>query len=131
MFRDHFTGVLSSINVQGYSFLTIIIWLSTIVLAYLVANAVYCLTLHPLAGVPGPKLCAISRLTFWIHCLQGQDVQWMHKLHQRYGPVLRFGPTDLSYANGQAWKDVYGNEKGRAEAGKAREVFMRPANNKF
>lgn len=43
--------------------------------AYLLANAIYSVTFHPLADVPGPKLCAISRIPYWLVALSGDDVQ--------------------------------------------------------
>lgn len=92
--------------------------------AYLLANAIYSVTFHPLADVPGPKLCAISRIPYWLVALSGDDVQWMKKLHDQYGPVLRFGPTDLSFATGQAWHDIHGPKVTE----KAQEFSVQPVN---
>jgi cytochrome P450 len=39
----------------------------------------------------------------------------MQQLHAQYGPVVRFGPNDLSFISPQAWKDIYGYQKGRKE----------------
>lgn len=81
---------------------------------YLVASGLYGITFHPLATVPGPKLCGISRIPYWVACLKGQDVFWLHELHRQYGPVLRFGPQDLSYAANE-WKPIYGLGKNKRE----------------
>lgn len=35
------------------------------------------------------------------------------KLHDRYGPVVRVAPNELSYCNGKAWSDIYGYQRGR------------------
>jgi hypothetical protein len=32
----------------------------------------------------------------------------MKRLHDKYGPVVRFGPTDLSYASTEGWQGVHG-----------------------
>jgi cytochrome P450 len=32
----------------------------------------------------------------------------MVKLHEKYGPVVRVGPNQLSFTGSQAWKDIYG-----------------------
>ncbi|OHW93725.1 cytochrome p450 monooxygenase [Colletotrichum incanum] len=91
---------------------------------YLIGTAVYNVTLHPLANVPGPKLCAITRVPYWLVSLRGDDVQWMKSLHDRYGPVVRFGPTDLSYAAGEAWNDIHGPKISE----KAQEFSVQPVN---
>lgn len=91
---------------------------------YLLANAIYSVTFHPLADVPGPKICAITRIPYWLVALSGDDVQWMKKLHDEYGPILRFGPTDLSFATGQAWHDIYGPKASE----KAQEFSVQPVN---
>ncbi|KAH8653784.1 cytochrome P450 [Xylariales sp. PMI_506] len=96
--------------------------------AYLVASVVYAVTLHPLAGIPGPKLCAVTRIPYWHECLKGNDVKWLESLHAKYGHVLRFGPTDVSYTSPQAWKDVHGFEKGKHEMEKAQEFSVQPVN---
>lgn len=93
-----------------------------------VAYPLYALYLHPLREYPGPRLSAITRIPYWIACLRGNQVRYMAKLHQQYGPVVRFAPDDLSYTNGQAWKDIAGVQKGKKENGK--EVrFHAPSTN--
>jgi hypothetical protein len=41
--------------------------------AYLVGSAIYSVTLYPLASVPGPTSCAVSRLPYWLHLLKGKQ----------------------------------------------------------
>lgn len=48
----------------------------------------------------------------------------MKKLHDKYGPVVRFGPTDLSYASAQAWQDIHGPKVQE----KAQEFSVQPVN---
>ncbi|KAI1082632.1 cytochrome P450 [Whalleya microplaca] len=107
-----------------WSFVLVLV---SLVGSYIVANAIYSLTLHPLADIPGPKLCAISRIPYWLVYVKGRDIYWMHKLHNRYGPVVRFGPTDLSYITAEAWRDINA-EKGGRDNEKAQEVFVQPMN---
>ncbi|KAK8058852.1 Cytochrome P450 monooxygenase FUM2 [Apiospora phragmitis] len=52
----------------------------------------------------------------------------MNRLHQRYGPVVRFGPTDLSYTAADAWQDIHGLVKGQPENPKALEFSVQPVN---
>ena len=102
--------------------------LVSLLCAYVIAQYLYLLLFHPLLEHPGPKLCAVSRIPYWLATIQGRDVQWLYKLHKKYGPVVRFGPTDLSYATAQAWKDIHGHSKERPENGKAPEFSVQPAN---
>lgn len=93
-------------------------------------NALYTLKFHALAGFPGPGLAAISRIPWWLSCLTGNQVAWIQKLHARYGPVVRFSPNDLSFADqgGDIWKEIHAFEKGREEYAKAKEWFPVPLN---
>ncbi|KAL2163969.1 hypothetical protein VTH06DRAFT_3182 [Thermothelomyces fergusii] len=102
-----------------------------LVVAYVVAAAVYSAVLHPLAGFPGPVLCSVSRIPFWVACITGKQVAWMHALHQRYGPVVRYAPTDLSFVDdgGSVWKAIHNRQgRGGRELPKAKEWFVKPAN---
>lgn len=116
-------------------FLPFLLTTSALLVAYFLSSAAYALTLHPLARFPGPRLCAASRLPLWYACITGHQVQWMHSLHTRYGPVVRYGPNDLSFvdegdshAAGSAWKAIHGHEKGETEFPKAKEWFVTPEN---
>lgn len=51
----------------------------------------------------------------------------MKKLHDKYGPAVRFGPTDLSYTSAQAWQDVHGPKVQE----KAQEFSVQPVNGMF
>jgi cytochrome P450 len=35
-------------------------------------------------------------------------VDWMASLHREHGPIVRVGPSELSFVNAQAWQDIYG-----------------------
>ncbi|PNP78706.1 hypothetical protein FNYG_08052 [Fusarium nygamai] len=37
----------------------------------------------------------------------------MHQLHEKYGPVVRIAPNNISFINPQAWKDIYAHKKTR------------------
>lgn len=97
-------------------------WLSTVVLACtallllrVVGTAIYNIFFHPLSSYPGPILCKVSRIPFWAACLRGNQVFFMKKLHDKYGTVIRSSPDELSYTDGQAWKDICAYQKGRPE----------------
>ncbi|KAI3321449.1 cytochrome P450 [Xylariaceae sp. AK1471] len=86
----------------------VILVLTAILVSYVVTDFLYYITFHPLAKIPGPKLCGVSRIPYWTACITGTDVFWLHKLHVKYGPIVRFGPWDVSFAAAEAWKPVYG-----------------------
>lgn len=67
---------------------------------------------HPLAAFPGPRLAAISN--FW-HCywfLGGRQPYKILELHDKFGPVVRTSPNELSFNTAQSWKDIYGFRQG-------------------
>ncbi|KAK7753592.1 hypothetical protein SLS62_004450 [Diatrype stigma] len=71
---------------------------------------------------------AVTKLPYWIAALRGDHVRWMQQLHSEYGSVVRFGPNDLSYTDPQAWKDIYGYQKGRKENPKDKRFYPEPDN---
>ncbi|KXJ85148.1 benzoate 4-monooxygenase cytochrome P450 [Microdochium bolleyi] len=89
---------------------------------------IYSVIFHQLASFPGPRFAAISRFPYWIQVFRGRDQHWVHALHEKYGPVVRYGPTDLSFSSAQAWRDVYGHVKGRSSQAKADDYGLQPAN---
>lgn len=67
----------------------------------------YSLHLHPLARFPGPLL---GRLTQWYdayHAYKGDKHINFHRLHQKYGVVVRFSPNSLSINDPAALKAIY------------------------
>jgi hypothetical protein len=106
---------------------TLIISSFALVVLYYIGTALYNITLHPLASTPGPLLCATSRIPYWYASLRGEDIFWTARLHDKYGPVVRFGPTDLSYASAEGWQDVNGTKVQE----KAVEFFPQPVNGTF
>lgn len=91
---------------------SVLLSLLYLLVAYVLGSAIYDIAVHPLSRIPGPKLCAVSRIPYWGHLLGGTDCEWLRRLHQQYGPVVRFGPNDVCYNNAAAWKDIYGVERG-------------------
>ncbi|KAI0874262.1 cytochrome P450 [Hypoxylon argillaceum] len=107
---------------------TILRLLAILLTITIISYPVYALYLHPLRAYPGPKLSAITRIPYWNACLKGDQVRWFTSLHKQYGPVVRFGPDDLSYTDGQAWRDIFLVPKGKKENLKQAEFHMPPAN---
>ena len=68
---------------------------------------VYRIWFHPLAKYPGPFL---ARFTDWYsvyHAFKGDRHVDFHKLHETYGPVVRYGPHRIAMNSNTALKEVY------------------------
>ncbi|KAJ4368944.1 hypothetical protein N0V83_006026 [Neocucurbitaria cava] len=96
----------------------IALWTPVAFVAYVVLNAIYNLTLHPLAKYPGPLLWRISPVPSIISLLKGR-ISFDYKVfHDRYGPVVRVMPNELSFNTAKAWDDIYGHRVGLANMDK-------------
>src|SRR6186997_3085762 len=85
-------GILSSLAILG----------GAAVLLYGIYNVLF----HPLRNYPGPLLWRAFRLPWVFAIHSGRIHQRMKELHDRYGPVVRIAPNELSYTDSQAWKDI-------------------------
>lgn len=43
------------------------------------------------------------------------------ELHEKYGPVVRTGPNEVSYIDEAAWDDIHGRYDGKEQLKKAKE----------
>ncbi|CAH0054086.1 unnamed protein product [Clonostachys solani] len=57
--------------------------------------------------VPGPTAWSASRLPFVFALLRGTIVHDFQDLHRRYGPVLRTAPDEVTFAQPDAWADIF------------------------
>lgn len=76
----------------------------------MVSVIVYRLTFHPLAKYPGPLL---GRITDWysvIHALRGDRHIEFLRLHEKYGPFVRFGPNRISVNTAEGLQKIYGTK---------------------
>ncbi|OCT52639.1 Versicolorin B desaturase [Cladophialophora carrionii] len=103
--------------------LTLLVFALTV---YVVIRIVYNLYFHPLREYPGPLAWRATRLT-WVLALQrGCLHRDLLALHDKYGPVVRVAPDELSYVDPRAWKDIYiGKLSGSARLGHARAPIER------
>ena len=68
---------------------------------------IYRLWLSPLARLPGPTICALTRLPLMYHEFNGNRRKFIHALHLKYGPVVRVAPDEVSFATREAAKEIY------------------------
>lgn len=97
----------TSVYVPSASRLTSCIAL--LLVLYLLVGCVYDLFFHPLRKIPGPPLAKVSRLWARIGNFYGCKSQRIHTAHESYGPVVRVGPNELSFANPAAVYEIYNN----------------------
>ena len=69
---------------------------------------------HPLSKYPGPKLWAATRLTFIRSLWKGDFTHDVQKIHERYGPIVRTAPNELSFAKAEAWNDIFSYRPGHS-----------------
>lgn len=62
----------------------------------------------PIACVPGPFLAKVSRLWLAYHGYKGDFHRVLVDLHARYGDTVRIGPDEVSIANPDAVRKIYG-----------------------
>jgi cytochrome P450 len=84
---------------------------------------VYELLLSPLAQYPGPKLWALSYLPSQLSLMGGHHHKRILTLHNRYGSVVRTGPTTLSFNTAQGFRDIYGFRRGLPQFPKDPKVY--------
>jgi cytochrome P450 len=65
---------------------------------------------HPLYKFPGPFFTSFSSIPHCRSFLGGRQPYDRLYLHEKYGPVVRTSPNELSFSNSQSWKDIYGTK---------------------
>ncbi|KAI3116590.1 hypothetical protein CBS147333_214 [Penicillium roqueforti] len=66
------------------------------------------LFLSPLSRVPGPKAFALTKWRLAYEDWKGARTRTIHHLHQKYGPVVRIGPDEVSFNSLAALRTIYG-----------------------
>ncbi|RYP28374.1 hypothetical protein DL767_007246 [Monosporascus sp. MG133] len=66
---------------------------------------------HPLSNFPGPWINSVSELPTAWPLAYGNQHTYYQRLHNKYGPVVRVAPDELSFIGPDAWEDIYGNRK--------------------
>ncbi|KAF4448693.1 oleate-activated transcription factor 1 [Fusarium austroafricanum] len=103
-------GVLHLEAVQELSLTAKLAALPALVLLYFALNDVYYAFFHPLAKVPGPRLYAVTQIPYFYHLAKGDWVATLSKLHDQYGPAVRYTPHDVSFITADAVKTIYGHK---------------------
>ena len=76
----------------------------TLTLAFL---SLYRRLSSPLGRLEGPAISNITSLILKWHSLKGERTRYIHRLHLRYGPVVRVAPNEISFTSWAAVKEIY------------------------
>jgi hypothetical protein len=71
---------------------------------YWILWIVYTRTIHPLASIPGPF---VSRIWYMYRVYVGDMHTVQRRLHERYGPVIRLAPNEVSTSNPSEIRKIY------------------------
>ena len=86
---------------------------------------------HPLSKFPGPKLWAASRLPFIYSALTGSLTKREREFHEKYGEIVRLAPDEVSFANEQAWNDIYTSRRAHKRALRDKAYYIGQSLNLF
>ncbi|KAH8648326.1 putative benzoate 4-monooxygenase cytochrome P450 [Tricladium varicosporioides] len=85
------------------------------VIIFLLSIGIFCsilLSLFRALRIPGPKFYALTGWGLAYEDWKGTRTRTIHQLHQRYGPVVRVGPNEISFNSLLALKAIYGAGSG-------------------
>ncbi len=51
----------------------------------------------------------------------------IHALHEKFGPIVRLAPTEVSFTCVEAWVDIYGKQAGKEQLQKDPLTFLPPS----
>ncbi|KAK2020743.1 cytochrome P450 [Colletotrichum zoysiae] len=77
---------------------------------YYISLAVFNVTYHPLADIPGYKIAGMTRLyeTFWCYH-NGRSIYYrkVSEMHARFGPIIRISPNEISLRDPNDCHKIY------------------------
>ncbi|CAH0024829.1 unnamed protein product [Clonostachys rhizophaga] len=62
---------------------------------------------NPVSRVPGPWHSKWTSLASKYQFLLGKEAYYVHSLHQKYGPIVRIGPSEVDISDVQAVQTIY------------------------
>ncbi|KFX98731.1 hypothetical protein V490_02139 [Pseudogymnoascus sp. VKM F-3557] len=78
---------------------------------------------HPLRSAPGPWANRVSEIPATIALVTGNQHTYYRSLHEKYGPIVRVSPGELSFVSVEAREEIYGLRKGGLNMEKS-AIFM-------
>ncbi|KAL2820278.1 cytochrome P450 [Aspergillus granulosus] len=93
-------------------------------LLYVPLTAIWCLYLHPLRRIPGPKSWIILPVLEHASAIWGRRDADLRRFHAEYGPAVRYGRDKVSFITVEGWKEIYGH--GHRQLPKVRSSASNP-----
>ncbi|KAI1456501.1 putative cytochrome P450 [Annulohypoxylon moriforme] len=87
-------------GIQSYQLLAIAA--GVVLLSY-----VYSVLSSPLAKIPGPWYTNWTIWVFKYQLIAGKRPKWVHRLHEKYGPIVRISPIEVSIQDPKAVQQIY------------------------
>ncbi|KAK8116211.1 cytochrome P450 [Apiospora sp. TS-2023a] len=103
---DGLSQTFGQVRASGAPLLVLAVPLA--ILLWAVGKVVCNVYFHPLAAYPGPWLARATRLYHAYYDIKGVSVWKVKDWHEKYGPVVRVAPDELSYTDSRAWPAIYG-----------------------
>ncbi|KAI0174917.1 averantin oxidoreductase [Pestalotiopsis sp. NC0098] len=104
-------GLLDVSKPTGLSpVIMLVIGAPVLTLLYYISLFIYNIYFHPLSKYPGPYIAAATSWWAAASYLRGTTPEDLLQLHNRYGPVARTSPNELSYIQPAQFKEIYGHK---------------------
>ena len=68
---------------------------------------VYNIFFSPLRNIPGPFLAKVTTKWLTLNEISGNRSELVAKQHEKYGPIVRLGPDELSFSDPSCIKELY------------------------
>ncbi|XXG96360.1 hypothetical protein Hte_002642 [Hypoxylon texense] len=68
---------------------------------------IYSVLSSPLAKVPGPWYTKWTETVLKYNVVKGRRPKWVQSLHEKYGPIVRISPKEVSVAEPSATQQIY------------------------
>jgi len=94
----------------------------------LISIGVYRVFFHPLSHIPGPPFAKLTHLWQTKSYFTGNWHNDVLQIHEKYGPVVRISPDEISFVDGYALKRLYGHVKPCTKATSFSELTNRRRN---
>ncbi|KAL9000490.1 MAG: hypothetical protein Q9169_000783 [Polycauliona sp. 2 TL-2023] len=102
------TAEIFALQISSPSILSFLLALAGL---YYAIKAIHNLFWHPLSQFPGPLSFACSGLPYVYHQVSGNLAVTFHELHERYGPIVRTAPNELSFNEPAALTKIYAEQR--------------------
>lgn len=86
--------------------------------------AIFHKVVSPLTEIPGPWYSVFTDLWLMYQEFTSNRRAYIHALHQKYGPVVRLGPNEVSFTSLEAIKEIYSSGGSGYEKTEFYTLFM-------